>query len=253
MVYLFLVAVLIIGFLVFSMFMILRNTVNKINAQTKLYFVDKLQEYNHLIDEKEQKLNQIDKEIKKRELQRKENNNKDNLNNYEFDYNIIDLFSKTTYQDKSIFELTRKIDDKFNIDYNSILNKFISNIENDDTVYNFCQKLRNKFNSDTLYKIKTLDNIEDFIKELLTENEYKIYEAFKTTYKDTSIDNFINYLEELIDLNNPTILVYVGNKEENYDHLSKYIKTEYTPEIYRGIKIIYKNKMYDFSLSERNV
>ena len=70
---------------------------------------------------------------------------------------------------------------------------------------------------------------------------------------DTSIDNFMNYLEELIDLNNPTILVYVGNKEENYDHLSKYIKTKYTKDIYRGIRIIYKNKMYDFSLSERNV
>ena len=33
----------------------------------------------------------------------------------------------------------------------------------------------------------------------------------------------------------------------------KYIKTEYTDDIYRGIRVIYKNKMYDYSLSERNV
>ena len=36
----YLIAVLIIGFLVFAMFMILKNTVNRINNQTKSYFVE---------------------------------------------------------------------------------------------------------------------------------------------------------------------------------------------------------------------
>lgn len=253
MVKLFLIAVLIIGFLVFIMFMILKSTVKKINAQTKLYFVDKLQEYNHLINEKEKKLNEIDKEIKERELQKKEEKSTENKTNYEFDYNIIDLFNKTKYQDKNIFELTKKIDDKFNLDYNSILQKFIASVEVNENIYKFCLQLKNKFTSDIIYQIKILDNYEDYLKEFLNSNEYKIYEVFKITNTDNSIDNFVNYIEELIDLNNPTILVYVGNKEENYNHLSKYIKTEYTDDIYRGIRVIYKNKMYDYSLSERNV
>ncbi len=44
--------------------MILKRTVNTINSQTKLYFVDKLQEYDHLIDKKEEQLDKIDQEIK---------------------------------------------------------------------------------------------------------------------------------------------------------------------------------------------
>ena len=120
--------------LVFVMFMILKSTVNKINAQTKSYFVDKLQEYDYLIDEKETKLNQIDKKLKDKELK----NNEGNVaglpqNNYEFDYNIINLLNETKYQDKNIFELNRKLETEFNIDYNKLISIFLSipvNIEN---------------------------------------------------------------------------------------------------------------------------
>ena len=43
------------------MFFILKSTVKKINSQTKLYFVDKLQEYDYLIDKKEDEgMNQFD-------------------------------------------------------------------------------------------------------------------------------------------------------------------------------------------------
>ena len=54
-------------------------------------------------------------------------------------------------------------------------------------------------------------------------------------------------------MNNPTITVYVGDKNESYDNLSKYIKTIYSKDIYKGIKIKYQNKIYDYSLNERNV
>ena len=48
----------------------------------------------------------------------------------------------------------------------------------------------------------------------------------------------------------PTIYVYVGNNHYNYDYINKRIKTLYSDEIYKGIKIIYLNKLYDYSLSE---
>ena len=70
---------------------------------------------------------------------------------------------------------------------------------------------------------------------------------------ENTIDNFIDYLDQLVDLNNPKVKILVGNKSENYDHLGNYIETVYDDKIYRGIKIVYRNKVYDFSLSERNV
>ena len=97
------------------------------------------------------------------------------------------------------------------------------------------------------------DDMEEEMKKFLNEKEYKIYDAFKLIINDHSIENFIIYLDQLVDLNSPKVIILVGNKHENYDHLSEYIETKYSDKIYRGLKILYKNKVYDFSLSERNI
>ena len=86
----------------------------------------------------------------------------------------------------------------------------------------------------------------------MNDEEYKIYELFKSVSANTSIDNFIDYLDQLVSLNDPTIRVMVGRKDENYNKYGKNVKTLYDSSIYRGIKIMYKNRVYDFSISERN-
>ena len=248
------IAILIITVLVVLMFFVLKSTVKKINSQTKLYFVDKAQEYDYMIDEKLEKLSKINQELKEKELIKEEDNNSINSNNYEFDYKIMDLLNKTKYQDKNIFELNKMIDDKFDIDYVGLLKEFLKNIKDDGT-YKFVTNLRNKFNSDIIYKLKVLTEEEqiELLNKNLNETEKEIYKAYLKINKKHNLDSFIDYLNELVDLNNPNITVYVGNKTENYDHLSGYIKTVYSKDIYKGIKIIYKNKIYDYSLNERNV
>ena len=153
------IAILIITVLVVLMFFVLKSTVKKINTQTKLYFVDKAQEYDYMIEEKLEKLSKINQELKEKELNKEEDNNSINSNNYEFDYKIIDLLNKTKYQDKNIFELNKMIDDKFDIDYVGILKEFLKNIKDDGT-YKFVTNLRNKFNSDIIYKLKVLTEEE---------------------------------------------------------------------------------------------
>ena len=76
---------------------------------------------------------------------------------------------------------------------------------------------------------------------------------YKKHNKIKKVNDFLNYLDDLIDKTSPYIEVQVANSKQNYDHLSKYIKTVVNDSIYRGIKIVYKNKVYDFSLNERNV
>lgn len=237
------------------MFMILKKTVGIINDQTKSYFVNKLQDYDSLIQDKENKLQEIDNLIKDEEKRIKEKETQvENNNNYVFDTNVLDLLNSTRYQDQNIFELNKKIDENFVVNYEELIKDFLT-LCDDSNDYDFCVKLREKFNSDVIYKLKSLlpEDFEKELKDFLSKKEYKIYEAFKLVANECNIDNFIDYLDQLVDLNNPKIRILVGNKSENYDHLSKYIETIYSDRIYRGIKIIYKNKVYDFSLSERNV
>lgn len=254
MLYLFIISILVLCLLVALMFFILRKTVKTINNQTKLYFVDKVQEYDYLITQKEEQLEEIDKEIKEKESQKEEKELYGGTSNYEFDYNIIDLINRTKYQDKNIFTINKKIDEKFNFDYEAIIKKFLENVKGKEQ-YDFCNNLKNKFTSEKIYLLKSLPNKEQEtkIKELLNDQEYKVYKIYKEIDNSNNIDGFIDYLNEMIDLNNPKIIVYVGDKNENYDHINENVKTIYRNDIYKGIKIKYQNKIYDYSLNERNV
>jgi len=254
MVVLFIAACLIVAFLIFLMFIILKKTVRIVNEQTKSYFVNKLQGYDDLIAERENKLNEIDELIKNREIG-KENNKKElSDGGYAFDTNVIDLFNSTEYQDKNIFELNRKIDETFVVNYEELVKDFLAFCD-DSKDYEFCVDLRKKFDSEQIYNLKSVmeQDFEEELRKILSEKEYKIYEAFKLIISDHSVENFVIYLDQLVDLNSPKVVILVGSKHENYDHLSEYIETKYNDKIYRGLKIVYKNRVYDFSLSERNI
>lgn len=253
MIILFAVVCLVVAFLIFVMFLILKKTVRIVNEQTKSYFVNKLQGYDDLITERENKLNEIDELIKNREIG-KEENKKELKGGYAFDTNVIDLFNSTKYQDNNIFELNKKIDENFVVNYEELVKDFLTFCD-DSKDYNFCLNLREKFDSELIYRLKSMidSDKEEELKKILTAKEYKIYEAFKVIIDDKSIESFVVYLDQLVDLNSPKVVILVGSKHENYDHLSKYIETKYNDKIYRGLKIVYKNKVYDFSLSERNI
>lgn len=251
---LFILACGIIALLVFIMFIILRKTVNAINSQTKTYFVDKLQAYDSLIDEKEKRLNEIDELLKNKELGLTDEETVLKKDGYDFDYNIIDLFNNAEYQNKEILRITKLIEEKFDFNHEKLIKDFLACVKNVDK-YEFCLRLKEKFTSEIVYEIKTLldTDVDDYMKEFLDDKEYNIYLLFKDLNGSFLIEDFVDYLDRLLDLNNPMITIYVSNKKENYDYLSKYIKTVVADDIYSGIKIVYKDKIYDFSLSERNV
>ncbi len=237
------------------MFLILKKTVGIVNAQTKSYFVNKLQGYDDLIQDKEARLQEIDEAIKDREKGLKEQETQvDRSNGYAFDENVLDLLNSTKYQDQNIFELNKKIDENFVVNYEELIKDFLT-LCDDASDYEFCVNLRGKFNSDTIYKLESMlpEVADKEIKNMLNNKECKVYDTFKLVTSEINVSNFIDYLDQLVILNDPKVKILVGNKSENYDHLSEYIETVFNDKIYRGIKIIYKNKVYDFSLSERNV
>jgi len=251
---LFILACVVIAVLVFVMFIILKKTVSAINSQTKTYFVDKLQAYDSLIDEKEKRLNEIDELLKNKELGLTDEEAILKKDGYDFDYNIIDLFNNAEYQNKELLKITRLIDEKFDFDHEKLILDFLSCVKNIDK-YEFCLRLKEKFTSEVIFEVKTLLDYEldVFMKNFLTEEEYEVYLLFRDLNGDFLVEDFVDYLDRLVDLNDPTITIYVSNKKENYDYLSKHIKTKVADDIYSGIKIVYKDKIYDFSLSERNV
>lgn len=249
----FIISFVVIILLVVAMSLILKNTVKTIDDKSKSYFVDKLKEYDYLIDEKEKKLTSLDEELKKRELGLKENRNSEGSPNYDFDSTIIDLLTETDYLDKNIFAINKKIEEKFIINYEQLIKDFLANTKENNR-YDFCTNLRNKFTPLEIYKIETMlpEERNEYFKTFLSEEEYKLYTIFLSSNK-FNMEDFIDYLNHLIELNNPIVIILVPSKNINYDYIDSKIKTEVSENIYKGIKIIYRNKVYDFSLNEGNV
>lgn len=249
--YIVIVFVLVICILVYLMYRILSTTVNKVNEQTKTYFVEKLQVYDNLIEEKEKTLKEIEEVLKNKKIELDKLSDTNSKKNYTFDKNIIDIMTDADYKEKA-FELQKQIDENFDFDYEKIIKEFIhDNV--DDTEYNTCLNIKNKFNSKLIYQIRNEMDLEKAISNELDEKEKKIFDKFKKIFNKYNINDFLNYIDETISVTSPYVEVQVASKKQNYDHLSKYIKTVVNDSIYKGIKIVYKNKVYDFSLNERNV
>ena len=235
------------------MSLILKNAVKQVDEKSKSYFVDKLKEYDYLIDEKEKKLSELESELLKRKNGLNDNSLSESGPKYDFDTSIIDLLTETNYLDKNIFELNKKIEQKFIINYEDLIKDFLSNIKGDNR-YDFCVKLRNKFTPDEIYNIELMlpEERNAYLKKTLSEEEYKVYEIYLASNK-FNMEDFIDYLNRLIELNDPIVVVLVPNDKVNYDYIDKNIKTKVSDGIYKGIKILYRNKVYDFSLNEGNV
>ena len=249
----FIISFVVIALLVVAMSLILKNAVKEVDNKSKSYFVDKLKEYDYLIDEKEKRLFELEKELEKRRNGLIDNIGESSRPSYDFDSSIIDLLTETSYLDKNVFEINKKIEEKFIINYEDLIKDFISKI-NDNNKYDFCINLRNKFNSEEIYKIEVMlsEEREEYLKEFLSKEEYMIYEIFISNNKFI-MEDFIDYLNRLIELNDLNITILVPSKNMNFNYINNKINTKVSDNIYKGIKILYRNKVYDFSLNEGNV
>ena len=233
------------------MFLVLKRTVKIVNDSSKKYFINTIKEYDEIIDKKQEKLNELNKTLEQEQI-KNQADLKENQN--EVDNSYITL-KTPSYIDENFFENYKKVNDTFNIDKEKIINKFIKEYvkNNDEKIYDTLINLKEKIKFDVIYKIIKSDDTEinNYLNELLTSEEKKYLEQYKKSQDKFDIMSFISYINEQIDKTSPIIYVRIGNKYENYNQINKYIKTVYDEKIYTGMIIIYKGKIYDYSLDGR--
>lgn len=237
-----LVVLIVLGLMSIALFYLLKKEVDNINEMCKVYFLLKTQKYTDNINRENKEIDVVKEKI---EVEKKDNENNDST--------IVYVEKKANYQIDDLLKMMKTIDSKFIVDDKMTISNFIETYvtDNRDSIRRFfdLKKMKEYIDEIGIYNIIVgSDEEKEDIKKQLVLIDEDIFNEYYSGKTEFDIEDFNNYLEYEIGKCDPTIYVYVGNKEDNYDEINNRIKTVYDKNIYKGIKIVYLNKLYDYSL-----
>jgi len=248
--YIYIVAVIVAVVLAVILFFALRSTVKRIDYNTKKYFVDKLQDYDYLIEEKQQILDKLNKEIEENKNKISKAPELEIKVSRENHSKVYQNISSAKYEDQDLFKKYKNIKEKFSFDYKEIIKKFIdTSLTPTNTNYKLALNIRKKFTNDAIYKIMSLrvEEQKKYIFDFLDLEETKFIKTI-VDFNKFRVNKLISNLDTFMDKNDPVVYIYTGDKNVNYDNIDSNIKTIYDESINEGIRIHYKGILSDYSL-----
>ncbi len=212
------------------------------------YFLDKLKAYDQLVDERENKLKELNELInnKENELNKKEEHPAQE-NSPVFFYDLQNV----KYKDENIFRKMKEVNKKFHFDSKKIVSDFLAHNFDASIIdeYQKYSEVRKKFDQDVIFDILTKKESKqiDEVRSILGDSVSLLDDYLKEN-KVFHVKKFVSYLNKKINHLDPYVYIYVGDENENYDNLHSYIRTEFDDSIFKGIRIIYRGKLYDYSI-----
>lgn len=250
-------ATIIVIIMLLFVFVFLKNIISRIGQNAKKYFINKLQDYDYIAQEKQKQIDELTEEIKillknKAELERYKNISlpKKKKEDIKPTYNL----KVPKYREENFFLNYKELKQKFDFDKEELIKKFIEehqdkkHTKNYKTLCNF----KNKFDKEAIYQLMTLNGKEQkkLLKTILTEREKELIDIDNIIKDDNkfNIMELFKKIDEMILEVNPSINVYVSKYDKNYDYIDPCIKTKQYANMSEGIIIEYKGKRYDFSI-----
>ena len=269
--------VLIVIMLVF-IFILFKNIIKRMDENAKKYFVNKMQDYDYILEEKQAKLEEIKTEIDEMqaanrnilknddeyELEeyaqkgRKEKKNEDTIENdepirkvakEEIKYNL----NVPNYRETQFFNNYKEVRKVFTVNNEKIIKEFIAEHKNlkEEKEYKSLEKLRKKFDEETIYGCLTLSSQDQIaiLKDALTATEKKLVNFDELTKKNKfNVEDLIKYIDDRMEQIDPTICIYTNVLDKKYEEIDSNIITKEYCNMSEGIIIKYRNKIYDYSI-----
>ena len=227
------------------MFFLLKKIVQEINHQSKEYFALKLQDYDDLVEEREKRLIELEKNKEKIRLEEEGDSEQEAA--------VVCVSDKLPeYQVDGLLQKMKAIDEEFDLDNDRIVTLFLKENQSraNEMVHQELLALKKYLGQYEVYR-KISGNKQllfDIIQRLSPASQERINQYHLATNRFT-INDFLEYLEVEIRKSDPVIYIEVGDKDLNYDQWDARIKTVYNDKIYKGIRIRYQDKLYDYSLT----
>ena len=239
----------------------LRGIVKRINYNAQKYFLEKMQSYNYLIDEKTSEVEKLSNQLEG--MAQKYQNYKDadeKLKRVEELYQKmqedrqvtpkIEVIQAPQYKEENFFKDYKQLKQKFDVNGEKILKAFIQEHPADSKMYKKYEEVLSKFTPDFIYSVITSTENERYqkVEKVLTPTEKKLIDFEK--YKETNFNilDLVKDIKEEAAKCDPTIYVYTSKVGINYDYLDDRISTKTYANMSEGIMIEYQKKLYDYSI-----
>ena len=262
--------VLIVIMLVF-IFILFKNIIKRMDENAKKYFVNKMQDYDYILEEKQAKLEEIKSEISEikaenrnilkddEEYETGDYSNKKNNDIYE-DSPKRDTYEEVKYnlnvpdyRETQFFNNYKEVRKVFTVNNEKIIKEFIAEHKNlkEEKEYKSLEKLRKKFDEETIYGCLTLSSEDQIaiLKDALTATEKKLVNFDELTKKNKfNVEDLIKYIDDRMEQIDPTICIYTNVLDKKYEEIDSNIITKEYCNMSEGIIIKYRNKIYDYSI-----
>ena len=257
----FIAVIVVLLVLIYFMTIMLRSVVSESNQKVNGYFLKNLEMYDARYKDKVNALRHINVEYE--EVSRELRNMKNEMISYKTSPFYAprpvprDIFIPTArYIDNDFFEEYKIAKDKLmSINKQEVIDNvidkvpFTGNLE----IYETIQGIMNKLNFDAIYDLCSITREDQLqiIKESLNEKEQELLFKYLGTLEDIDefeVLGFTDFLKHTAWKNDPHVFVSVAENEEDYSNEDRNIVCLVDQNICEGLKIVYQNKVYDYSI-----
>lgn len=254
----FLVMGVMIYFIAISLRIVIENATKKVNA----YFLSKLSEYD---EDFEKKIDEMEALEEQKEGLRQE------IRILEMDHNSLEasrFYRPRPVMRDTYIPIARYIDNGFFEDYKLAKNLLVMDkaqiirdimdkfpYSGDLERYHTANGILEKLNFEAIYDLSSLAETTQL--EVLEEALEKPEELLLKEFIDMSegmeqfdLLGFLSWLKQVVHKESPLLMAFVGDKDEDYSYVADNVVCELDKNVCEGIRIIYQNKLYDYSIYE---
>ena len=257
----FVAVVIVLLVLIYFMVAVLRSVVSEVNQKVNEYFLKHLEEYD---DHYSSKLSRI------KEMNAKEEKLSRTIRSLEREaesYRVSPFYVPRPVPRDIYIPTARYIDNDFFVEYKVAKDKLMS-IDKQQVIYNVLERVpytgnleRYKLacdiiadlNFEVLYNLCSVsadDQLKALTETLTGEKKEMLEQYVEKLEVDEIFDSmkFYDYVKNIRLSEDPNVYVSVAENEQDYTEEEKNIICSVDSNICEGIKIIFQNKIYDYSI-----
>lgn len=247
--------------LIYFMIVMLKSVATEANQKVNSYFIKNLEEYDAIYKTKMSNLNKLNVEYEEvsRELR--------NMKNEMISHKTSPFYAPRPIPRDIYIPTARYIDNDFFEDYKNAKDKLMSvdkqglidNVMNkvpytgDIDMYKLATGIVDKLNFEAKYDLCSISSEEQLkiLNEALDVKEKEVlYEYIEDMIEVDEFDilKFIDYVKNIQRIHTPKVFVSVAENEKDFTNEARNIVCNTDSNICEGVKIVYQNKVYDYSI-----